>query len=177
VIVFRVVRRRTDTIAIVSLTRIVSLILYGLVLIYGCYRYSITDAIWVSDTIWVQIYIISSITCNEIPKSYFCVFMVLLLLVYYIFMNLWPFLPWSWSYSSKPWCTVVKYSWFLAIASLVVMDIHSNTRNVFTWSTREYNLGIWCLLISNTLTYSIPQNISVLGTPKDFLSNPWPVPP
>jgi len=27
------------------------------------------------------------------------------------------------------------------------------------------------------LEESIPQNISVLSTPKDFLSNPWPVPP
>jgi len=40
----------------------------------------------------------------------------------------------------------------LAIASPVVMGIHSNTQNAFTWSTRENILGIRWLLTSYTLT-------------------------
>jgi hypothetical protein len=62
----------------------------------------------------------------------------------------------SWSYSSKQWYTVVKFTLYSAVASQLLMCIHSNAKNVFTWCTfpccedNAYNsdLPLWKALFS-----------------------------
>jgi hypothetical protein len=62
----------------------------------------------------------------------------------------------SWSYSSKQWYTVVNFKLYSAVASKLLMCIHSNAKNVFTWCTfpccedNAYNsdLPLWKALSS-----------------------------